>query len=79
MLTASRARMTLPHTLYAEDDVDGNVKVITRQSLPAKMKLGPYEARRTTQNINVVDNFILKVISHALCPSSHCPTTGDSA
>ena len=56
-----RARLTLPHFLEVQNDGAGGVKVVATQTIRAKTRLGPFEARRTTQEIDLGDGFILKV------------------
>lgn len=61
-----RARITLPHFAEVVDDADGSVRVVATEMIPAKTKLGPYEAKKTTQVIEAEDGFILRVSSLAL-------------
>ena len=56
-----RARLTVPHFFKVVDDVDQTVKMVATETIPAKTKLGPYEAKRTTQDIVVNNGFVLKV------------------
>ena len=56
-----RARLTMPHFLQFMEAADGTVTVVTKQELPAKKKLGPFEARRTTQKIETSSGFVLMV------------------
>ncbi len=53
--------MTLPHYLRVIDDLDGTTRVVTTDVIAAKTKLGPYEAKKTTQLIDAEHGFILRV------------------
>ena len=56
-----RARITLPHFVEVVDDEEGSVRVVAAEVIPTKTKLGPYEAKKTTQVIEAEDGFILRV------------------
>ena len=43
------------------DDEEGSVRVVAAEVIPTKTKLGPYEAKKTTQVIEAEDGFILRV------------------
>ena len=43
------------------DDAEGSVRVVATELIPAKTKLGPYEAKKTTQVIEAEDGFLLRV------------------
>ena len=60
----SRARLTIPFFLNVEEEPDGIIKVIARETIAARTRLGPFEAPRTTQEFeNESDLFVLKVIN----------------
>ncbi len=64
-LCISRARLTLPNTVEAVEELseEGTLRtaVIARKVIAAKTKLGPFEARKTVHNVGIPDGFILKV------------------
>ncbi len=62
--------MTLPHNVEVVDAEDGSVRVVATETIPAKTKLGPFEAKKTTQIIEAPDGFILRVGTPPLC-STH--------
>lgn len=52
------------------DEADGSVRVVATEHIPSKTKLGPFEAKKTTQIIEAEDGFILRVSANlALFPS----------
>ena len=56
-----RARMTVPATVEVIDEANGVVRVIAKKRFEPKQRLGPFEAKRTTQKIDIENGFILKV------------------
>lgn len=54
------ARITLPAFLRVEDDSNSFAHVIAAKSIPAKTRLGPFEAKRTTLDIDGPGRFVLK-------------------
>ena len=53
--------MTAPASVEVVDQPEGIVHVIAKQRLEPKQRLGPFEAKRTTQKIDIESGFILKV------------------
>ena len=51
----------MPHFVEVVDDEEGSVRVVAAEVIPTKTKLGPYEAKKTTQVIEAEDGFILRV------------------
>ena len=60
--THCRARLTLPHFVEVKEVDNQHNGVVASQAIAAKTRLGPYEARKTTQNIVSDEGFVLKVI-----------------
>ena len=57
-----RARLTLPDFVNAQDDERG-ICIMVTQPLPARTMLGPYESKRTMQELNPEKGFVLKVLN----------------
>lgn len=58
-----RARLTLPSNLVLLEHMDSSLTVVTQQVIPNKTQFGPFEARRTTQDLDAENIFNLKVCS----------------
>ncbi|XP_013386957.1 uncharacterized protein LOC106156308 [Lingula anatina] len=59
----SMARLTLPNNLQVVEFLDKAIGVATKQGIPAKTKLGPFEAKRTTIDLDMENLFVLKIFS----------------
>ena len=59
-----RARATLPSQISLQNDVEDGIVITATNTIPAKTRLGPFEARRTTNELVADDGFVLKVCSH---------------
>ncbi|GAB1603848.1 hypothetical protein Ahia01_000666100 [Argonauta hians] len=59
----SRARLTLPSNLMLLEHIDASLTVVAQDVIPAKTQFGPFEARRTTQDLDGDNVFILKILS----------------
>ncbi|CAI9739536.1 PR domain zinc finger protein 15-like isoform X1 [Octopus vulgaris] len=59
----SKARLTLPSNLMLLEHIDSSLTVVAQHVIPAKTQFGPFEARRTTQDLDTDNIFILKILS----------------
>lgn len=59
----SKARLTLPSNLVLLEHMDSSLTVVTQQVIPNKTQFGPFEARRTTQDLDAENIFNLKILA----------------
>ncbi|XP_064652574.1 PR domain zinc finger protein 15-like [Lineus longissimus] len=59
--TISRARLSLPSNLDIVEQLNGCIRVISKAVIAAKTRFGPLEAKRTTQELDIPNGFMLRV------------------